>query len=524
MMMEKQINRKIEHLESVFDSIFDEVLILDKNYKLTNVNKTFCIKYGVTKENAIGKKCYKLTHGLNQICKPPECKCPVEEVIKTGKFSESIHTHYVDGEKTYVELLAYPIINKKGKIKQIVKIGRDITVRKKSEAKIKESEGNLNTILSNVSDSIIMMSKEYKILYMNQKAKEEFGDNIGNLCYKVLMKREKSCENCSFNVLSTNNNKDIRFESKVINPSTNGKKFYEYGCKSGLNINGQPVIIDVIRDITFKKKAEVRLKNSEKKYRTAYNRASFYKDLFTHDINNIFQIIQSSNELLSLYVKDYKIKEKIDTLIDIVKEQIKRGSKLVLNVRRLSEIEEKEMYVTNIEVNEVLQNAIQYVLKCFQSKKINIQTESTERKFYVKANELLLDVFENILINAVRHNTNPIKEILIKISKEYKNGIEYFKLEFLDNGLGIQGKMKEIIFLRAEKTNNMLRGMGLGMSLVKKIIGKFDGKIWVEDKVDGDYTKGSNFIVLIKAAHPTVSKNIKNGITLTAHIQGSEGY
>ena len=93
-------------------------------------------------------------------------------------------------------------------------------------------------------------------------------------------------------------------------------------------------------------------------------------------------------------------------------------------------------------------------------------------------------------------------------------------MEFLDNGLGIHGKMKEIIFLRADNT---LRGMGLGLSLVKKIIGKFDGKIWVEDKVDGDYTKGSNFIVVVKAAHPTVSKDIKKGITLTASIEGSEG-
>lgn len=371
-----------------------------------------------------------------------------------------------------------------------------------------------------MGDSIIMVSKEYKILYMNQKAKEEFGDNVGNLCYKVLMKREKSCENCSFDILSTNENKDIRFESKVINSSRKGNFFYEYGCKSGLNINGQSVIIDVIRDITFKKKAEIRLKKSEKRYRTAYNRASFYKDLFTHDINNIFQIIQSSYELLSLSIKDFKIQEKIDPLIDIVKEQIKRGSKLVLNVRRLSEIEENEIYVTTIDVSEVLKNAIQYVLKTFQSKKINIQIDSTERKLYVKANELLLDVFENILINAVRHNTNPIKEILIKISKEHKNGIEYFKLEFLDNGLGIHDKMKEIIFFRADKTNNT-RGMGLGLGLflVKKIIAKFDGKIWVEDKVEGDYTKGSNFIVLVKVAHPTVSKNIKNVITLSAQTR-----
>ena len=42
--------------------------------------------------------------------------------------------------------------------------------------------------------------------------------------------------------------------------------------------------------------------------------------------------------------------------------------------------------------------------------------------------------------------------------------------------------------------------MGLGLSLVKKTIDRYNGKIWVENKVKDDYSKGSNFIILI----PTV--------------------
>jgi signal transduction histidine kinase len=42
--------------------------------------------------------------------------------------------------------------------------------------------------------------------------------------------------------------------------------------------------------------------------------------------------------------------------------------------------------------------------------------------------------------------------------------------------------------------------MGLGLSLVKKTIDRYNGKIWVEDRIKGDHTKGTNFIILIPGA------------------------
>ena len=39
--------------------------------------------------------------------------------------------------------------------------------------------------------------------------------------------------------------------------------------------------------------------------------------------------------------------------------------------------------------------------------------------------------------------------------------------------------------------------MGVGLSLVAKIITLYNGKIWVEDRIENDYKKGSNFILLI---------------------------
>ncbi len=78
----------------------------------------------------------------------------------------------------------------------------------------------------------------------------------------------------------------------------------------------------------------------------------------------------------------------------------------------------------------------------------------------------------------------------------------YLKVEFIDNGIGIEDSRKTIIFTRGSKENNYVGGMGIGLSLVNLIVARFEGKIWVEDKFKGDSTRGSNFIVMLPINKP----------------------
>ena len=118
----------------------------------------------------------------------------------------------------------------------------------------------------------------------------------------------------------------------------------------------------------------------------------------------------------------------------------------------------------------------------------------------IRANSLLSDLVENILINGITHNRSPKIEINIKISKKQQDGNNYIKIEFIDNGVGIPDDQKKFIFEKKTDGYESGRGMGLGLSLVKKIIDSYNGQIWVEDRVRGDYSKGSNFVLLIPEA------------------------
>jgi signal transduction histidine kinase len=243
-----------------------------------------------------------------------------------------------------------------------------------------------------------------------------------------------------------------------------------------------------------------KLQTAENELRKSYNNSKFYKDLFTHDVNNIFSVIDSAAVLLSNYYKNPNKAINIEDYPELIKEQIIRGSKLVANVRKLFELEEINHPIQKLEVSDFLTQATTYVKNSYRDKNIDIQIDIPKEKCFVLGNKLLVDIFENILINAIKYNLNPIVEIFIIFSKENRDGSEYIKIEFIDNGKGILDERKKIIFEEDNRRYKGAQGMGLGLSLVKKIMDSYFGDIWVENRVQEDYSKGSNFIMLIPEA------------------------
>ncbi|MFX0133010.1 MAG: hypothetical protein ACFFDN_05120 [Candidatus Hodarchaeota archaeon] len=71
------------------------------------------------------------------------------------------------------------------------------------------------------------------------------------------------------------------------------------------------------------------------------------------------------------------------------------------------------------------------------------------------------------------------------------------KMELIDNGVRIPDIMKKIIFQLVFKKTKEFKRIGLGLLLVNVIIRSIFAKIWVEDKVQGDYTKSNKFVIII---------------------------
>ncbi len=264
-----------------------------------------------------------------------------------------------------------------------------------------------------------------------------------------------------------------------------------------ITIIGIPTILILIHIISARKQAEMELMASEKQYHEAYNRAQFYKDLLSHDIANILQILFSATEVVFINPDN---KEIINKELKLIQEQIKRASKLISTVIKLSKIQKAKPQIKPIEVQTTLLKTINNIHANFPGRNIDIQVDLPSEETFIQANSLLIEVFDNILYNAIKYNENTVPSISIRLSKIQKAAHKYVKLEFIDNGIGIPNDRKEQIFQRVYEERMSVSGSGLGLSLVNTIINSYDGQIWVEDRVLGDYNKGSNFVIIIPEA------------------------
>ena len=443
-------------------------------------------------QEIIGHYCCELIHGLSE----PIDWCPMERMKVTGITESSIAQM---GDK-WVQVSVDPVLDDNDNLIGAVHVIYDITERKIAEALLKESEEKYRLITENANDLIGVLNRKLKYEYIN---KQTFLHVLGYTNNDLIGKSFLKFIHPEDIVYAANKLKEsfkmgygsgeVRFKHK------NGHWVWiEAKGKIYSDIDGDLKILIVSRDISKRKFVENSLKDSEKKYRKAYKRANYYKDLFAHDINNILHTINSSAELISYHLYNSEKYKDINAISNIIQKQVIRGAKLISNVHLISELEERDIPLEQIEINNTLKKSIEYIKDANSDRDIRFQIDTFSENATVKANFLLQEVFDNILTNAVKYNISDTIDISIKISK-VKLGIKNcIKLEFIDNGIGVADHRKELIFKRYEKEQKSGKGMGVGLSLVKKIIKNYNGKIWVEDRVEGDYTKGSNFIILLK--------------------------
>ncbi len=244
------------------------------------------------------------------------------------------------------------------------------------------------------------------------------------------------------------------------------------------------------RDITENKRAEAELKEAKQQ-------AELYLDLMSHDISNMHQIAMGQLELANEIIGEeggLKIEEK--ELLEMPLEILNRSARLIENVRNLQKLRKGEFKEECIDLNDLLSNIVKEYEFMVPSHAIGFRDNGPR---YVMANKLLRDVFSNLVGNAIKHSKVNGININLKLENASENGKNYYKVSVEDDGPGIPDDLKDKVFNRLQRGQTKSRGLGLGLYLVKSLVDSYHGKVWVEDRVEGDYTKGSRFVVLLPA-------------------------
>lgn len=222
--------------------------------------------------------------------------------------------------------------------------------------------------------------------------------------------------------------------------------------------------------------------------------SELYTDVLSHDIKNFNQAILGYLDLLRLKVD----KPESLSLIDKIAEQAMNTSWLASNVRTMSRVTFGEIELVRTDLGAVLSQCEKSLTQYYPSRKIVFGGSADQGSFFVLADDLIWELFTNIFTNAVKYDPHEPLELKVSVERTYRVNRKYWTVSIADRGRGIPDEVKEVIFDRFTKAPKK-KGEGMGLHIVKTLAGRYNGRVWVEDKVKGDYGKGAVFKVELPA-------------------------
>ena len=233
----------------------------------------------------------------------------------------------------------------------------------------------------------------------------------------------------------------------------------------------------------------------------AANEIALLNDLMTHDINNFNQGIMGYVELL---LQDKLLDDNQKKYAERALVQVKNNARLIDNIRKLAKVRlmsDSDLEPTDLQ--KAVAEAIETVTKANADRKLMIVSSLLSETHYVNANQYIHDLFTNVISNAVKFDSSRRVRVDVHISEDTTAQGEVWVISVIDRGRGIPDDRKNVVFERFATGMTGIKGFGLGLSIVSSIVNKYGGRIWVEDRVMGDFTKGTVFkIILPKAKAP----------------------
>lgn len=345
----------------------------------------------------------------------------------------------------------------------------------------------LNTIINSLADGVLVINKNSEVVYYNPaaltflqldsiKIEEVITDKLPDKVTELI------------NSFLTSKDSEIKASSIQVEIKPNRELFVEVTCSPVPDADGDLTgVVIVIKNITDFKRIE--------------HLKSQFVSMVSHELKAPMAATIGFMNILNN--KDVNLsKEQQEDFID---RSINRLQGLLNMVNDLLDISRMEMKTVvrelkEIDLNEVINEVINMFGVEINEKQLEVVFSPNNELPKLMADFMEIQrLFTNLVSNAIKYNKKQGKIIItLEVSGSY------IKATVKDTGIGLREEDKKKMFTEFFRAKNEftkgVHGTGLGMSIVKRIIDSYSGKI----EFDSEFGRGTTFTVCLpyKADHP----------------------
>jgi len=350
---------------------------------------------------------------------------------------------------------------------------------------------DLRSIIHSVPSGIVVIDKTGKIKFVNkhttkmfQHSEKEFLDE--NVSVLMPSPYKENHQNYIQSYLKTGVRKVGEDGREVLGLKKDGAIFPMLLSIGELDVNGDVMFVGSCQEITNVKE----LQHLKEKLEKSNKELEEFAYVASHDLRAPLRAIAN----LARWIKE-EIENptgELNNYVQLMDTRITRMDNLIQGLLEYSRVGRMDIDIEQCDTDAIVQDIIEQV--DISHPDVSIIKQSLPK---IIANPIRLQqVFQNLIGNAVKHNG--VKNCEIHVFSEEKDDVWRFTIR--DNGVGIAPKYHEQIFKMFSTlvSKDKVESIGVGLSLVKKIVESFGGSVWVESEIG----EGAKFVF-------TISKDLK---------------
>lgn len=465
---EQSLENEKEKYRRIIANMNLGLIEVDENEVITLANQSFSDISGYGSEELIGQKASELL-----VSKESENEISSQNSNRQKGITDSYELKIINknGEKRHWLISGAPNYNLHGKVIGSIGIHLDVTEQKLLEERLYL----LSLIAEKNINAVIVSNNQGQVEWANKSFVEMSGYTMEEITGKkpgsFLQGPETDPETVAY--LKDRISVGLPFNCEIINYSKSGEKYWVSIQGQALYNKDNQIIryFAIEEDITARKLLENQREELVNSLASSNKELEDYAHIVSHDLKSPLRSIHS---LLSWIKEDNEDKLSQETLdyIGMIENKVEKMDHLIEGVLTYAKIDKINVTLEKVNVHEIVSNIIA-IIHIPENGVVKIQGQLP----VIKGDRFRLQqLFQNLIGNALSHNDKNSALIVVDCKEEE----DYYVFSVTDNGPGIAKENQEKIFNTFQSLVNNDKSTGLGLSIVKKIVESYKGKIWIE--------------------------------------------